>query len=106
VITWVDETNRTTASVAYWADLVDAREMRLLFSIADASGARKKVEQRLGIAVTRVGFGDRLWFGIDGRRVARLALAPGGERFEAQPTKRSSGGKDGPTSRGRTSHAA
>jgi hypothetical protein len=26
VITWDDEAGRTTAPVAYWADLVDARE--------------------------------------------------------------------------------
>jgi hypothetical protein len=82
LMTWVDETGRTTASVAYVADLVDAREVRLLFSIADVSGARKHIEQRLGVAVTRVGFGDRLWFAIDGRRAARVALAPGNERFE------------------------
>jgi hypothetical protein len=38
VITWVDEAARTTASIAYWADLVDAREVRLIFSIPEASG--------------------------------------------------------------------
>jgi hypothetical protein len=65
------------------ADLVDARQVRLLFSIADAIGARRSVEQRLAVSVTRVGFGDRLWFSIDGRRAARVALAAGRERFEA-----------------------
>ncbi len=40
VITWVDETGRTTASVAYWADLVDAHEVRLVFSIACGSSSQ------------------------------------------------------------------
>ncbi len=82
-MTWVDEAGRTTASIAYVADLVDAREVWLAFSIVDASGARGSLEQRLGLAVTRVGFGERLWFAIYGKRAARVALAPGNERFEA-----------------------
>ncbi len=78
VMTWIDEAGRTLTSQTSSTRATAAR-----FHNVDAIGARRSLEQRLGLAITRVGFGERLWFAIDGKRAARVALAPGGERFEA-----------------------
>ena len=58
--------------------------LRLRFSTLDSRSGRSQVDQWVALAATRPSFGDeRWWFVDDGRRVARLHLAPGGGQFRS-----------------------
>ena len=85
VISWLGPTGETAASVSYEADMTGTGEglIRVRFSTQDAqNGGRRQVDQRITLTATRPGFGgQRWWFIDDGRRVARLHLSPGGDRF-------------------------
>ena len=87
VITWMGPAGEVAASIAYEADMTSIGEgqLRLRFSTPDPdSGHRRQVEQSIGLAATRPGFGgERFWFVDDGRRVARLNLPPGGDQFRS-----------------------
>ena len=60
--------------------------LRLRFSTPDPlTGQRRQVDQRVALSTTRPGFGGRRWWFVDGgRRVGRLHLPPGGDRFRSR----------------------
>jgi hypothetical protein len=87
-ISWHGPAGEVAASISYEADMTIAGEgrLRLRFSTLDMpTFDRRQVDQWVALAATRPGFGgERWWFVDDGRRVARLHLPPGGDRFRAR----------------------
>jgi len=70
-------------------DLVDPYEafLRLNYTSAIAANERVNVDQRVPLTFTEPHFGGRRWWMIcpyGGRRVAKLLLPPGGNRFASR----------------------
>lgn len=77
------------ASISHCFDLTESGtpHLTLNYTRTRQDGSKEKVEQRIGLTWTRPTYGGRRWWMIcpySGRRVAKLHLPPGGDRFASR----------------------
>jgi hypothetical protein len=77
------------ATVSHWSDLTDPNnaKLTLTYTRTPRDGSPEKVEQIIRLTYTRPKYGGRRWWAIcpySGRRVAKLHLPPGGDRFASR----------------------
>lgn len=75
-------------SIGYEADMLDPNACQLILSFSRGSGDRREnVHQVVRLVATRPNYGGRRWWMIcpfSSRRVAKLYLPPGGDRFASR----------------------
>ena len=77
------------ASIGYSYDLIHSEGawLVLTFAVSRDGGQRVSVNQRIALVYTQPTYGGRRWWMIcplTGRRVAKLYLPPGGDRFASR----------------------
>ncbi len=78
-----------TASIKHRFDLTqpDVAHLTLTYTRRRRDGSKENVEQRIALTHTAPNYGGRRWWMIcpySGRRVAKLHLPPGGDRFASR----------------------
>lgn len=77
------------ATISHRYDLTDSGNPNLTLSYTRTrrDGSKEKVEQRIALTWTRPTYGGRRWWMVcpySGRRVGKLHLPPGGDRFASR----------------------
>jgi hypothetical protein len=87
-LSWSSRGERV-ASIGHRYDLTDPdhAHLTLIYTRTPSNGPPEKVEQRIRLTYTRPTYGGRRWWMIcpySGRRVAKLHIPPGGDRFASR----------------------
>ncbi len=87
-LSWSSRGERV-ASIGHRYDFTDPDQARLtlIYTRTPSNGLPEKVEQRIRLTYTRPTYGGRRWWMIcphRGRRVAKLHIPPGGDRFASR----------------------